>query len=137
MFARMNQEDMTARAREYIQTFDWCPPITRQLPRFEAEGVLALVHFVFAQAIEDTDRALWVVVGDLPSAYFVYEGNERVRDALEQYCGLMEDWATAARNGASVEELFPVDAEPTAENAEALQARLAFIRAEILPKVAG
>jgi hypothetical protein len=96
-------------------------------------GVIALFRFEFAHAIDDTDRELWVVVGDLPGAYFIYEGNEDPAVALECYCGLMEEWALAARDGESVDECFPVDAEATAGNAEMLLSRIAFIRRELVP----
>ena len=91
-------------------------------------GVIALFRVEFARAIEDTDRELWVVVGDVPSAYFVYEGNEEPDVAFEQYCLLMEDWATAVRAGGSLDEVVPVDAPTTQANADSLLSRIAFIR---------
>ena len=124
---------MATEAREYVAAFDWCPPIRRLSLGFGVGGVIALFHVEFTRAIDDVDSELWVVVGDLPSAYFVYEGNEDPAVALECYCGLMEEWAMAARDDESVEECFPVDAEPTRENAEALLSRIAFIRRELVP----
>jgi hypothetical protein len=97
-------------------------------------GVIALFRVEFTRAIDDIDEELWVVVGDLPSAYFVHEGNEDPAVALECYCGLMEDWAMAAKSGESVDECFPVDAEATLENAEALLSRITFIRSELVPE---
>ena len=97
-------------------------------------GVVALFHAELAHAIDGTDDELWVAVGDLPSAYFVYEGNEDPGDALEQYCRLMEEWAVAVRRGSSVDQCFPVDGPATEENAEALLSRIAFIRAELVPE---
>ncbi len=124
---------MAAEAREYIQSYDWCPQIRRLSLGYGVGGVVALFRVEFTQAIHGTDDELWVAVGDLPSAYFVYEGNEDPAVALEQYCGLMEDWAMTVRRGAPVEECFPVDAPATRENAEALLSRIAFIRAELVP----
>jgi hypothetical protein len=34
-------------------------------------------------------------------------------EALDVYVGLMSDWADAATAGTSLDEVFPVDAEPT------------------------
>jgi hypothetical protein len=125
--------DMAADARAYIEGFEWCPPIRRFTLGYGIGGVLALFRAEFEHAIEGTDRELWVVAGDLPSAYFVYEGNEDPREALEQYCLLMEDWAMKVRDGESIEEAFPVEAPATAPNAQDLLSRVAFIRAEIIP----
>ena len=123
--------EMAGDARDYIQAFDWCTPIRELTLGLGVGGVVALFRFEFKQAIGGTDDNLWVVVGDLPSAYFVYEGNEDPAVAFEQYCGLMEDWAMAIRRGSSVEECFPVDVPATQENAEALLSRIAFLRAEL------
>jgi hypothetical protein len=128
---------MAVDAREYIESHDWCPPIRGFQLGYGVGGVIALFHVEFTEAIDDTDDELWVVVGDLPSAYFVYEGNEDPAAALEQYCALMEEWALAARQGESVDECFPVDSEATRENAEMLLTRIAFIRAELVPDARG
>ncbi|HUQ12524.1 MAG TPA: hypothetical protein VM146_19620 [Steroidobacteraceae bacterium] len=127
--------EMARDARAYIEAFDWCPPIEEVSLGYGVGGVLALFQFEFAHAIEGTDDSeLWVVVGDIPSAYFIYEGNEDKAVALECYCALMEEWALAARDGEPVDECFPVEAEPTSENAEALLSRVAFIRNELRPE---
>ncbi len=125
---------MAADARSYIESHEWCPPIRTFSLGYGVGGVIALFHFEFTEAIDDTDSELWVVVGDLPSAYFVYEGNEHPAAALEQYCGLMEEWALAARDGESVDECFPVDAEANPQNAEMLLTRISFIRTELVPE---
>jgi hypothetical protein len=127
-------EQMARDARAYIESFEWCPPISRVSLGYGVGGVLALFRFEFAYAIEDTDSELWVVVGDIPSAYFIYEGNEDKAVALECYCALMEEWALAVRDGDPVDECFPVDFEPTVENAEELISRVAFIRNELRPE---
>ena len=125
-------QGMADKAREYIQAYEWCPPITRMSLGDGVGGVIALFRVEFARAIEDTDRELWVVVGDVPSAYFVYEGNEEPDGAFEQYCLLMEDWANAVRAGGSLDEVFPVDAPTTQANADSLLSRIAFIREELI-----
>jgi hypothetical protein len=127
-------KDMAKEARQYLQSHDWCPPIRKLSLGYGVGGVVALFHAELAHAIDGTDDELWVAVGDLPSAYFVYEGNEDPGDALEQYCRLMEEWAMAVRRGSPVDECFPVDAPATVENAEALLSRIAFIRAELVPE---
>jgi hypothetical protein len=96
-------------------------------------GLAAVFLFEFKTRIKGTDDKLWVIVGDLPSAYMVVEPNERPQDALEKYCELMEDWIQAVRDSAKLDDVFPVAAEPSLENAELLEKRIAFLLAEIIP----
>jgi hypothetical protein len=130
-------KEMAKEARDYIEGFEWCPPIQRMTLGYGVGGVIGLFRFEFSEAIEDTDSELWVVVGDLPSAYFIYEGNEDRAVALECYCRLMEEWANAVREGESVDECFPVEAEESRENAEAVLSRIDFIRRELRPEANG
>jgi len=78
---------------------------------------------------------LWVIVGDLPSAYLVVETDDSPADAMERYCGLMEDWIAAVRDGTSLQDVFPVTADPTPESALLLEKRIAFLLAEIIPRM--
>ena len=75
---------------------------------------------------------LWVVVGDLPPAYLVCDGNPTWLEALEGYVFEMERWVAAVRNGGSFEDVIPVRAARTLEHADKLAGRLRFIRDEIL-----
>ncbi len=42
------------------------------------------------------------IVGD------VVEMDDSPADAMERYCGLMEDWIAAVRDGTSLQDVFPV-----------------------------
>lgn len=75
---------------------------------------------------------VWIIVGDLPSAYIVHEPGDSWQDALLGYVAEMDRWVDAARTGAPVEDLIPVDAAPTPENANMLASRLDFIRTNLL-----
>ena len=46
----------------------------------------------------------------------------------------MEGWIAAVRNGGNFDEVYPVSAPRTAENAEGLENRLTFLRKELIPK---
>ena len=48
----------------------------------------------------------------------------------------MEDWIAAIRDSTPLDEAFPVAAEPSPENAESLERRIAFLLAEIIPRMA-
>lgn len=128
--------DMATSAQDYITSFNWCPPITAGYLASGVGGIVAIFLFEFTRKIQDTDDRLWVIVGDLPSAYLVVEPDDSPPDALERYCSLMEDWIAAIRDPTPPEKAFPVAAEPTSENADLLERRIAFLLAEIIPRMA-
>ena len=64
----------------------------------------------------------------------VVEPDDSPPDALERYCGLMEDWIAAVRDRRDLGEVYPVAAKPTAENADLLESRVGFLLAEIIPR---
>ena len=85
--------EMAAEARAYMEDFEWCPSIESVHLALGVGGVVGVFLFQFDEVIEDDDDALWVVVGDLPSAYVIVEPDDDGISALERYCELMEDWA--------------------------------------------
>jgi hypothetical protein len=56
---------------------------------------------------------------------------------LDGYIGEMEAWVEAVENGQTTDDLIPVNAAPTLQNAEALKSRLGFLEREILPDSPG
>jgi hypothetical protein len=128
--------EMAREARAYISAFDWCPPVRAIYLAYGVGGVVGVFLFKFSKKIQGSDDTLWVIVGDLPSAYLVLVPNDSPADALERYCGLMEDWVAAARGQRDMDDVFPVAVEATEENADLLDKRIGFLRTEILPEVA-
>jgi hypothetical protein len=128
--------EMATAARDYITSFNWCPPINAGYLASGVGGIAAIFLFELTSKIQDTDDRLWVIVGDLPSAYLVVEPEDSPPEALERYCGLMEDWIAAIRDSTPLDKAFLVAAEPTSENAESLERRIAFLLAEIIPRMA-
>lgn len=126
-------QEMAQSARDYVTSFAWCPEIKQAHLASGVGGLAAVFLFEFKTRIKGTDDKLWVIVGDLPSAYMVVEPNEGPADALEKYCELMEDWIQAVRVSAKLDDVFPVAAEPSLENAVILEKRIAFLLAEIIP----
>jgi hypothetical protein len=125
--------EMATEARAFLEDYEWCPPIRSVHLALGIGGVVAVFLFQFDEVIDDTeDDALWIIVGDLPSAYVIVEPGDDGDAALRRYCELMEDWAFNVLKGNSLDESFPVAAEASHENAEMLSQRIAFIRTEIL-----
>ncbi len=119
-------------ACDYLRAFSWSEPIEQAYFAFGVGGIFALFLFVFEKAVGGTDKELWIVVGDLPSAYFVAEGAETVDEAIDTYCALMEDWVVAVEQGDTETKVFPVKAPRTRANAEILKTRIAFLRDNFL-----
>ncbi|MFA5192329.1 MAG: hypothetical protein WC740_16605 [Verrucomicrobiia bacterium] len=125
---------MLETATHYIRGFRWCPGIDRVYLGYGVGGVVAVFLFHFQEKIDGTEEWLWVIVGDLPSAYLVVvDGPKDAPAALRVYCELMEDWANAILNGQPLDDHFPVEAKPTPNNATSLLNRLDFIKSELLP----
>jgi hypothetical protein len=127
---------MADEAHQYLASFAWARDVAALSLAYGVGGVVALFLAEFRGKIGGTDDRLWVVVGDLPSAYLVVEPNDTPSGALERYCRLMDDWAFAVLRSTDLDEVFPVASKATAENANALRLRMAFLRTEIIPDIA-
>ena len=76
-----------------------------------------------------------MVVGDLPSAYLVVEAQDSPAEALERYCVLIEDWIAAVRDSDNLRDVFPYRQNQRLKTRESLEKRIAFLLAEIIPRM--
>ncbi|MDD5010737.1 MAG: hypothetical protein PHQ00_01285 [Phycisphaerae bacterium] len=127
-------KEMLKEAENYLKSFKWCPEIEKIYFGFGIGGVIAVFLFKFKEKIQETDEFLWVVVGDLPPAYFVVDEASNPKEAIETYCELMEDWVNAVRNKTSLKNVYPVVASPTEEHAQMLSSRIKLLREDIIPQ---
>jgi hypothetical protein len=127
-------KQMLRNATEYLRRFRWCPPIDRAYFGCGVGGVAAVFLYHFREPIQGTDEWLWVVEGDVPTAYLVLDQAGDPATALEVYCRLMDDWAKGILEERPLKDIFPVGAEPSPENARNLVNRLDFIRTRLLPR---
>jgi hypothetical protein len=125
-------KSMFEEARGYLLSFDWCREIKESWFGWGVGGVCAVFLFEIIPARKNVDSLLWVVVGDLPCAYLVLDGSPTPMKALDTYVELMQEWVDAVKQGKSTNELIPIDAAATTENADLLQRRLVFLREKIL-----
>jgi hypothetical protein len=120
-------------ARNYLTSFAWCTRIEEEFLGLGIGGIVAVFLFRI-RPVGAVDAWLWVIAGDLPSAYLVTDRAASPVQALEVYCELMEDWIRAVRRGRpSPRDAFPVMAEPTSENADLLENRVALLRTKVIP----
>lgn len=123
---------MADEVRSYLGGFGWCPGIKEIYLAFGIGGIVGIYLAELEDKIGDQDDFLWVIVGDLPTAYLVVD-SITPHEVLAMYCELMSEWADTVESGDSLENVFPVAAEPTFENASMLRKRLSFLKEKILP----
>ena len=115
-------------AHGFLSSFSWCRRIEESFFGFGYAGIVAVFLFKVTPATAGVDDWLWVIVGDLPPAYLVTEGNPTPDLAVDAYISEMSKWVQAAKEGRPVKDLIPVNVPPTQENAEALERRLGALR---------
>lgn len=124
---------MLDEAESYLGGFKWCRRIKKKYLGFGIGGVFAVLLFEIENKASPSDDLLWVIVGDIPPAYLVvHDGAQTPQDALKEYVDLMREWVAAVEIGGGVEELVPVNVDPTPENAQLLKSRLDYLQSEFL-----
>jgi hypothetical protein len=122
-------------AEQYLKSFRWCRSLKASFYGYGVGGVISAFLFWIDNAASSSDDLIWVVVGDLPSAYFVIEEAKTPKQAFGVYIRLMTEWTQAILKNGNLDEVYPVAAAPTTENAEALASRLEYVEQQILPDV--
>jgi hypothetical protein len=128
--AEMNS--MYQEAREFLEFYDWCLEIKESFLGLIYPGIVAVFLFRIVPSRPDVDEWIWVIVGDLPSAYLTTGECPNPATALDGYIGAMLEWVGAAENGKSVAQLIPVNVPATKQNAKLLKTRLDFLDQKIL-----
>jgi hypothetical protein len=96
--------------------------------------VVAIFLFGIVPARQQVDEWLWVVVGDLPSAYLVTDDCKVPSEALQGYITEMRKWVRLAKAGRTSPNVIPVNVPATPEWAKELEGRLNFLEKDILPR---
>lgn len=119
-------------ARGYLESFPWCTGIRQLLYGVGVGGVIAV--FLGELSIKALDREwLWIVAGDLPTAYFAAELADTPCLALRHYCAGVEAWAAAVRTKALDAQAMALRAEASLEIAVELSAKVLTVRRIVLP----
>ena len=119
-------------AREFLSSHSWCKSIADDRLGFGVGGVIAAFLFKVTRTRGRAER-LWVIEGDLPSAYLVTDRAKTSHEALVMYVELMRDWIAAVRSGTGLKDVFPVRAAATKKHASMLESRLRFLEKQIVP----
>ncbi len=94
--------------------------------------MLVVFFFEIIPASMDADDRVWIIVGDLPSAYIDIESAANATEAIQAYTEIMDDWVQCVKKGLSTEDCYPVNVPPENKYAEMLATRLQLIRDYIL-----
>ena len=119
-------------AAEFLAGQSWCKGIGTGWLSFAIPGVLGIFLFDVVGKTVNVAPKVWVVVGDLPSAYIAQPADAGWQDVLAGYVFEMRRWVTAVQSGLSVSALIPVGVAPTHEHATMLARRLDFIQSDLL-----
>ncbi len=124
-------------AKTFLRSFRWVSTIDQAYLGDHVEGIIGIFLFKITPKLVGVDDYVWVIVGDLPNAYITVDDCPNPAAALDGYIGALEDWVSAVLNGEPTDELIPVDASESRENALALKSRLKFLDERILPDCKG
>ena len=121
-------------AYEYINSFKWCEKIVDSQLYFNLGSAFCvfIIDIVNNQSKDKADNKLWVIVGDLPSMYLDSHNVKSLKDSLEVYVELAEEWVENVIAKKSVKECFPFHKKPSMKLAKFLNNRIGFISTEIL-----
>lgn len=125
-------------AEAFLLSQKWCEKIDSGFVERAWANVLGVFYFRFKPS-HGVPPDVWIVVGDIPPAYFDTRHCKTGEDALWSYISRMRDWVKAVRKGRSTAKLIPVLArdsyEPvnaTTEIVDGLASRLKFIEKHML-----
>jgi hypothetical protein len=129
---KRDMDNLIQRATAYLGSFSWCAKLHALYSGIAVGDVLGVFLAHIEPTHADVDKWLWVIIGDLPPAYLVTDEARTPDDALEAYISEMRTWVEAVLSGEPVEELIPVNAEPTEDYANMLGSRLNFLESRVL-----
>jgi hypothetical protein len=127
--------ELVDEAVAYVTAHGWCRAVRELYVGDVYPGIIGIFLVRIEPAAPEIDEWTWVIVGDVPPAYLAGEDGFDAEAALDCYIRLMREWIDAVRTGAPIDDLIPVNVEPTREWANDLASRLTFIEANILPHV--
>ena len=127
--------DLEDAAVNFIRSFAWSGELLAMYEGFQEPTMLGVFLVHLQPSALHVDDWLWVVVGDVPPAYLVADDNPTVAQAVIGYADEMQRWVDAARAGAPVDDLIPVNVPPTTEYADMLSSRLAILRGTVLDEI--
>jgi len=113
----------------YLKSLDWIETYS-DINFVRGWGSIITIFLVDIRDEEGDDK-IYVIIGDIPTAYLNYPIGSSY-EILEEYVRVMSDWANKVLNHERIEECFPVRTKATEENARDLIKRLNFISENLI-----
>jgi hypothetical protein len=118
---------MSMGADAYLRSFSWCGEVLRAFFGGGVGGIFAVFLFNIHPTRPEVSSWIWIVVGDIPSAYLPLEDCKSSAEVFEIYMLGMSKWVELARQGRSGtadDGVPPLNLPATPEWAEKLEQRL-------------
>jgi hypothetical protein len=115
-------------AEQYLSRHNWCKDVVDGWLAVYWEEILAVFLFQIDPLNEEVDHYVWIVVGDIPSAYIDVESGKDPKEVLEGYVDIMTDWIDNVMAGRSVVESYPLEVPATPEYATMLKNKLIILK---------
>ena len=118
---------MSEDAKQYISSFRWCETILSSYFGGGVGGIFAVFFFHIRPSRSDVAPWIWIVVGDIPSAYLPISDCESPAEVFRTYMRGMNRWVELARkglHGTPEQGVPPVSLPATPEWAERLTQKL-------------
>jgi hypothetical protein len=127
---------MSGDAKEYISSFSWCGTILSSFFGGGVGGIFAVFLFHIRSTRPGMDPWIWVVVGDIPSAYLRVADCQSPAEVFRTYVRGMRKWVELARQGQTgtpAQGVPPVNVTATPEWAEKINQRLNGLTLAVKP----
>lgn len=125
-------QEYARRARALLESFAWCTGVRQLLYGLGAGGVIA-VFFADVLVKGKSREWLWVVTGDLPSAYLPEAAAHSPCAALAAYCEGAAAWADAVQRHALGPQHLALSVEASPAVAREVAAKVATVQRLVLP----
>jgi hypothetical protein len=138
IFAENEQEvellrSMGVEAETYLRSFTWCQSIKQGYFGAGIGKIVAIFLFGIVPNCPGVEEWIWVVVGDIPSAYLVTDQCKTPSDVLRAYIWEMRRWVELAKKRERSADVIPVNVPPTPYWANQLSGRLRRLENDALP----
>jgi hypothetical protein len=123
-------------AEGYLRSFSWCKEVRGSFFGGGVGGIMAVFLFDIRPARSDVGSWIWIIVGDIPSAYLPLEDAGSPAEVFKTYLRGMSKWielAREGRNGTADDGVPPINVPATPEWAEKLDQRLNSLRLIVQP----
>ena len=80
---------LSEKAKKYLESFKWCDKILDGWLAFDFDYILCIFYFnIVPSEGSEADDKIWIIVGDIPSAYLDAVDNVTEWDALDLWVSL-------------------------------------------------